>query len=113
MTDWIKDLKVGDKVIISHRLGKCVATVEKITPAGNIKANGTLFLPSGMERGGNMWDRSFLSKATPEEVERIVVQNTISKAIKLMRQTSNITLEQAKSIIVLLGNPNNKRSDTE
>jgi hypothetical protein len=101
MNDWIKDIKVGDKVIVSHRFYEAVAVVEKITPAGNIKAGNTIFQPSGIERGGDKWNKAYLRKATPEQVERIVQKNIIAKAIKLMRETSNITVEQAKNIIDL------------
>lgn len=102
MSDWLRNLKVGDKVIVSYRTGTVVSTVEKITPAGNIKVNGTLYKSNGMERGGDMWNMSHLCEATPKAMEKLINDNIIRKAIKLMRNTSNITLEQAKSIITLL-----------
>lgn len=105
MNDWIKDLKVGDKVIVSSLYRKSVGTVEKITPAGNIKVNGILFNSNGWERGGGAWDRSYLSKATPENIEIIKQESTIAKAKKLMRETTNITFEQAKSIVAMFDKP--------
>ena len=113
MNEWIKDLKVGDTVIVTRRFYEAIVKVEKITPAGNIKAGKSMFLPNGTERGGDIWNKAYLRKATPEYIERIIQNNTIKKAITLMRETSNITYEQAKTIIDLLGCSNNKRSDSE
>lgn len=108
MKEWIKDLKVGDKVVFCSRFIESVEKVEKITPAGNIKVRNVLFNPNGFERGGNVWDVAFLREPTPDLIERITHKNIIAKAMNLLRTTSNITLEQAKAIIVLLGNSNKK-----
>lgn len=111
MNEWLKTLKVGDKVIVESRYKRTITTVEKITAAGNIKANGILFNSNGMERGGGVWNTTYLKQATPEVIEEITNQAIIAKAIKLMRETPKITLEQAKNIINLL-NPQKIRSDT-
>jgi len=34
---WMKDLKVGDKVVVSSRNGRSITTIAKITPTGIIK----------------------------------------------------------------------------
>lgn len=109
MNDWIKDLKVGDKVIISNVYATRIGVVEKITPAGNIKANRVLFNPNGRERGGDIWACSHLRRATPEAIKKIEDQEIINKAIKLMRETKNITVEQAKNIIFLLDRDERKK----
>jgi hypothetical protein len=66
--DWIKDLKVGDKVVVeSNNYGKAITSVEKITPKGFIKTkNGHQFNPDGSQRGGSSWTYSFLSQLTDE-----------------------------------------------
>lgn len=108
MNDWLKNLKVGDKVIVSWITGCAVKTVEKITPAGNIKVGGIMFNSNGSERGGDAWSKSYLHEATPEVIEGIRNEAIIKKAIILMRKTSNITLEQAEKIIDLLANSTDK-----
>lgn len=113
MNDWIKNLKVGDKVIFSRRFFESVEKVEKITPAGNIKVRNCLFNPNGTERGGDIWNKAYLYEATPDLIERIIQKNTIKKAKCLMKATTNITLEQAKGIIVLLDNSNNKTGESK
>lgn len=110
MNDWLKNLKVGDKVIVSCRMGDVIRTVEKITPAGNIKVNGTLFNSNGLERGGDTWNMTYLHEATPEAVQKVTNKNIIQKAINLMRNTTKITPEQAKAIIAVLNHPTEKGS---
>ena len=39
MSNWIENLKVGDYVFVSWRMGTSLRKVEKITPKGNIKVN--------------------------------------------------------------------------
>lgn len=93
MANWIENLKVGDNVFVNRRGGCSLRRVEKITPAGNIKVNGLLFNANGQERGGDVWSKSFLSEATPEEIKSFRERLTIQKAIELMQETKTITLE--------------------
>lgn len=103
MSDWIKNLKVGDYVFVFWRGGRALRKVEKITPAGNIKVNGILFNDNGTERGGYTWSRSYLAEATQEEITSFREELTIKKAIRLMHETKEITLEKALKIIEILG----------
>ena len=52
MKNWIENLKVGDYVFVSWRMGTSLRKVEAITPKGNIKVNGMIFNKNGSERGG-------------------------------------------------------------
>ena len=102
MSDWIKNLKVGDYVFVFWRGGRALKKVEKITPAGNIKVNGILFNDSGMERGGDTWSRSYLAEATQEEITSFRKELTIQRALRLMHETKEVTLEKALKIIEIL-----------
>ena len=102
MSDFLKNLKEGDKVIINGRYSRSVRTVEKITPAGNIKVNGLLFNKNGIERNGDTWSKFWLSEATPFEVTEITRNAVISKARSLMKETTKLTFEQAQKIIAIL-----------
>lgn len=99
---WIKDLKPGDKVFIDYHNGRGLRTVEKITPAGNVKVNGLLFDQYGRQRGGDTWSRCYLSEATPEEIENFRKETIIQKALSLMKKTTKLSAEQAEAIIKLL-----------
>ena len=56
--DWIKDLKVGDKVIIAtNNYSNQITSVVKITPKGFINTqNGKQFYPNGSQVGGDSRD---------------------------------------------------------
>lgn len=104
MNDRFENLKEGDLVIVSCRYGEKISKVEKITPSGLIRVDGTLFYKNGSERGGDTWNRSCLRVATPQAIEEIQNKATIQKAFNLMRNIPKITLIQAKQIIEILKN---------
>ena len=108
MYKWIENLKVGDFVFVSCRLGRSLKKVEKITPKGYIKVGGILFNKDGLERGGDIWNKYSISEATPEKIKSFQEKLIINKAIKIMRAKSEITLEQAYKIIELLDHPTEK-----
>ena len=107
MSNWIENLKVGDYVFVSWRMGTSLRKVEAITPKGNIKVNGMIFNKNGSERGGDVWSKCYLNEATPEEIKSFREELTIKKAIKLMREIKTINIEQANKIIELFGTPQN------
>ena len=102
MENWIKNLKNGDKVFIDNRYGRYLRTVEKITNAGNIKANGIWFNSNGREIGGDVWNFSHLEEATEEKIIKYRQDLVIQKALKLMTETKKINYEQATKIIQVL-----------
>ena len=102
MKNWIENLKVGDYVFVSWRMGKSLRKVEAITPKGNIKVNGMIFNKNGAERNSDVWSKCYLGEATPETMKSFREELTIKKAIKLMREIKSITIEQANKIIELL-----------
>lgn len=102
MNEWIKNLKVGDLVVVSSRTFAAVRKVEKITPSGLIKVNGILYNNNGCERGGDICSRNYLREATPELIDEIRIKSTIRKAYNLMQSAKNITFEQATEIIKIL-----------
>jgi hypothetical protein len=97
------NVKVGDQVIIygSYR-NKSLGTVEKITPTGLIKVNGTLYNQDGYIRGGGAWNTGSISEATPELIKEVNENNTISLALSKMRKCSSLTYEKALKIIEIL-----------
>lgn len=102
MSEFLKNLKAGDLVIVSSRTFEAIRKVEKITPSGLIKVNGTLYNKDGGERGGDIWNRCYLIEATPERLQAVRERLTIQKAHRLMQNAKIITLEQATEIIKIL-----------
>lgn len=103
------NIKVGDKVIYIPGWGTdAIATVTKVTPAGNFatdKTGKTLWDKYGHARGSDKWDRSHIIEYSEEQAKVIMGSMIIAKAVNMMRKCrhSDITVEQAKAIIEILG----------
>lgn len=104
MNEWIKDLKPGDKVIVSSRYSESIKTVDRVTPSGRIVIGAITFNNDGGERGRDIWIAKMLREATESELRRVHEKNTIQKAANIMRTASNktITYDQAVAIIKIL-----------
>lgn len=111
MSNWIKNLKEGDLVIVETRLSSRIAKVEKITPSGLIKVNGVLYNKNGLMRGGDSWNIPILREATDEVVQQVRETQLIAKAKALMHseKAANINGEQAKAIIKILEGEKSER----
>ena len=104
----LKDVKVGDKVILEvggwwH--SKSVETVEKITPKGRIKVRGELYDVSndGMKASVRGTGRSWLYPYTEEESKKIYETRYISSVKRKMNDfNGELTIEQAKQIAEIL-----------
>lgn len=73
--EWLKELKVGDKVAVDnsdhwHRNNYSIHTVEKITPTGRIKlSSGSVYFPNGKKVGESYCYP--LRQLTPEIIELV------------------------------------------
>ena len=102
---FIEKLKVGDKVIVNTKLGRIIREVDKITPAGNIKLNnGTIYNKDGSERGGNCWNTTYLSEATPEVIKEIKEKHFIICVKKQLKEflKKDLTIEQAQALFQII-----------
>ena len=96
MNEWLSNLRVGDKVIVSNYGYKEIAQIEKITPSGMIKVNGSLYNKDGSRRGAMY---SFcLQECTPEIEKELAQRAFIRKVVTRMRNIKDITYEQAIKI---------------
>ena len=101
--EWIKNLKVGDKVIITTQFKEPrIAEVEKITPKGFVKVDGMLFNENGSQRTSS-WYTSRITECTEEREEALRQKAVIRNARDLMRHCSCLSYEQAVKIIEILG----------
>lgn len=97
------NVKVGDKVIYTNSMGvDKVATVEKITPKGFIKVNGTLYTEYGVERGGSVWHRSYIKQTTPELIQQVEQINFRKYVLNKLHSLKNIEYGQAVEINKIL-----------
>ena len=102
------NIKVGDKVIYTSHWGTdVVATITKVTKAGNFttdKTGNALWDKYGHARGSDKWDRSRITEYSEERAQEIMKSRIINKAINLMHKCSksDLTVDQAKAIIEIL-----------
>lgn len=99
MNNWLKSLKAGDIVIVSSHFGESICKVEKITPTGKIRVGGNLFT-DGLHR--QVWGYDRLEEATDERIAKIRKKAKIRKVLNLMRETKDITYEEAVAIEKIL-----------
>lgn len=108
-SEWLKTLKVGDKVIYQYYGGYKVSTrveeVTAITPKGFIKVNDVLFYPETGKARGDYY--CCITEYTEQEAQRIKVSETIQKAFKAIRNTKKMNYNQAVQILEILGDDNN------
>lgn len=71
---WLRELKVGDEVVISCQSNSQIVPVEKITPGGRITAGRNNFNCRGTEIGGSRWNTWHLRELTDER-RAIMVTN--------------------------------------
>lgn len=80
--EWLSQLKVGDKVIISRaHWGSKMSKVEKITPSGMIKVDGRMFNKDGRERGNNGYSgfpQGTLEEATEQAMKNVGVKSGLN-----------------------------------
>jgi len=99
---WIRELKVGDKVIVSrggYNTSCYIDVVDRITPKGFIGVGGFLFRETGRLRGeGKRW----ITQATEEALEKIKQEKELGKCIDIMndivKNRRKLTYEQAVEI---------------
>lgn len=104
MKDWIKNLKVGDKVIVTTNLrGERISTVQGITPKGFVKVDGMLFHQDGSQRTTS-WYYSRIEEYSEEKAEQMRQQRIIDEAFGRMRccNKNKIDYEMAVKILKIL-----------
>lgn len=95
-------LKAGDKVFVRYNGNSLLSCVEKVTPKGYVKVNGTLYDYYGCQRGGDSWYKSRIEPATEEMILEYTREKFVRATIKKMREVTKITYEQAVAINAIL-----------
>lgn len=71
--DWLRELKEGDKVIISGGYRKAIRKIDKITPTGRIKIDDIQYDCMGYEMSSNIWNRNHsLHQWTQEQESQLI-----------------------------------------
>lgn len=110
MVEWIKNLKVGDKVVV-HSWAWCYnkyieTTVSKITPTGRIRVNG--YEEQFNQQGYAMGDySSCLCNPKEDDTIRLVQLTKERKFLnsaeyEISQKIKEMTVEQAQKILEIL-----------
>ena len=71
----IKDLVVGDDVLITSRYYRRIAKVDKVTKTQIIANNARFRRDSGWQCGSDSWDRKSISVPTEKEISDVKEEN--------------------------------------
>ena len=115
-SEWIKELKKGDKVIVSGtRQPSRVATIERFTKTQIIVDGGSKFrLSDGEGVGGSVWCYSCIDQATDEAIAEIKEQEKVRKYSRLLEDKvkfSSYTGEQLEQIFDMFTDFNKENTD--
>lgn len=99
------DLKPGEQVMVVYRNGQVMRSVQKITPSGFIKVDGTLYNKDGSVRSSDPFDVRHLARVTDERYTEYIHELKVKKAIKILREfpVDRIDVRLAEKIIKNLG----------
>lgn len=100
MTNWLGELKAGDKVFVSSRSGVSLETVQKITPTGRVVVNNVQFI-GGINRS-NIWDIIVLEEATEEKIKEYEIREFVRRVFNELKLKKSMTYAQAKKINEIL-----------
>ena len=99
--EWVKGLKVGDKVVVGSTYRKSITAVTKITPKGFINTDsGHQFNADGSQRGGDTWHRSYLQPLTDDILSEFKKDNLVGKCNNI--KFKELTVGQLEQILVII-----------
>ena len=104
------DVKIGDKVIRNYRTrgSSKIGTVVNITKKRRdiVVDYGTYketYRSDGIQKGCDIWSASYIKPLTPEIEEEIRQRELIRKCRNAFEAKKDLTVEQAKKILEILG----------
>lgn len=100
----LKDLVVGDDVLVISRYYRRIAKVDKVTKTQIIANNARFRRDSGWQYGGDIWDRKIISVPTEKEISDVKeenLRNTLVYAISSFdfKRLSTDELKQVYNIV--------------
>jgi DNA replicative helicase MCM subunit Mcm2 (Cdc46/Mcm family) len=85
---WLRELKEGDKVIVSGTYRTVIKTIDKITPTGRINIGGIQYDYSGYEINPGSWNKDSLIEWTQEKENEIIKQTKFTNMCNKLREVN-------------------------
>jgi hypothetical protein len=107
MTDWLQNLKAGDRVAVSRNWGRGpeIRKVSRTTKAQIFIDGSAFWKKDGWSVGSSSgWHGKFLIQVTPKLELEIIEENKRAKALNLARNcdTSALSMDKVEALIALL-----------
>jgi len=95
---WLRNLKVGDTVVVNIGGERSVRKVEKVTPTGKMDVGGRRYEPDGWNRSGVLW--ASLREPTDQALARVRLTEAMWRAHDC--ESDKITGSNAEAVNVAL-----------
>lgn len=80
----LKDLVVGDDVLITSRYYRRIAKVDKVTKTQIVVDNVRFRRDSGWQCGGDSWNRKSISVPTEKEISDVIKKRTFARSSSML-----------------------------
>lgn len=107
----IKDLQVGDSVLVTGMSYKRIAKVDKVTKTQIVVGSARYRRNSGLQCGDDIWDRKSISVPTEEEISDIKeenLRNTLVYAISSF-DFNRLSTDELKQVYNIVKGKENER----
>lgn len=108
----LKDLVVGDDVLVISRYYRRIAKVDKVTKTQIIANNARFRRDSGWQYGGDSWNRKSISVPTEKEISDIKEENFRKKLIYAISSFDfkRLSTDELKQVYNILKGKENERA---
>lgn len=107
----LKDLVVGDDVLVISRYNRRIAKVDKVTKTQIIANNARFRRDSGWQYGGDSWNMKSISVPTEKEISDVKeenLRNTLVYAISSF-DFKRLSTDELKQVYNIVKGKENKR----
>lgn len=108
----LKDLVVGDDVLVTSMYHRRIAKIDKVTKTQIVVDNVRFRRDSGWQCGGDIWDRKSISVPTEKEISDVKEENFRKKLIYAISSFDfkRLSTDELKQVYNILKGKENERA---
>lgn len=108
----LKDLVVGDDVLVTSMYHRRIAKIDKVTKTQIVVDNVRFRRDSGWQCGGDIWDRKSISVPTEKEISDIKEENLRKALIYTISSFDfkHLSTDELKQVYNILKGKENERT---